>query len=355
MHDAIVIGAGQSGLAAAHALCAHGLTPVVLEAGTETAGSWPHYYDSLTSFSPARFSEMPGMPFAGDPDRYPHRDEVVDYLRRYATELDAEIRTETAVSSVERADGEGFVVRTADGDALTAAGLVAASGSFGNPHVPVLPGQDAFRGQQLHVADYRDPKGYAGQRVIVVGAGNSAIQVGYELAQVASVSLATRLPIVFFPQCLHGRDVHYWLTTTGFDQLPPQWLTQIIAHGFVMDTGDYENALKSGQMDRRPMFMGFDSDTIIWSDGGRETVDTIIYATGYRPNLAYLDPLGALESGAPKHSAGISTTHLGLVYVGLEFQRSFSSNTLRGVHRDAEYVLAPLAAYVRDAPTAVGL
>jgi putative flavoprotein involved in K+ transport len=76
---------------------------------------------------------------------------------------------------------------------------------------------------------------------------------------------------------------------------------------------------------------------------------------GYRPHLGYLGPLGALGGGMPLHREGISTTHPGLVYVGLEFQRSFSSNTLRGVHRDAEHVIRPLAAHVLGAPAAVGL
>src|SRR5687768_3727627 len=82
--DVIVVGAGQSGLAASRALHAHGLSPVVLEAANEPGGSWPRYYDSLTAFSPARYSALGGQTFAGDPDRYPHRDEVTDYLRHYA-------------------------------------------------------------------------------------------------------------------------------------------------------------------------------------------------------------------------------------------------------------------------------
>ena len=353
MHDVIVIGGGQSGLAAARALRAHGLRPVVLESGSEPVGSWPRYYDSLSAFSPVAYSAMPGVRFAGDPDHYPHRDEVVDYLRRYATGLDVEIRSGTTVTAVEHR--ERFVVHTAAGDTFAAPGVVAASGSFGNPHVPDLPARDAFDGRQLHVADYDNPGRYTGQRVVVVGAGNSAIQIAYELAQVATVTLATRRPIVFFPQILDGRDVHHWLTTSGFDRLPPQWLERIIADRFVMDTGGYRDALDSGQMDRRPMFSRFEGDSVVWTDGRREPVDAVIYATGYRPDLSYLEPLGALEAGAPKHAAGISTTHLGLVYVGLEFQRSFASNTLRGVHQDAEYVAAPLAAYLRDAPAAVGL
>ena len=103
--DAIVIGAGQSGLAAAHALRQAGLAPVVLEAGPEPVGSWPHYYDSLTLFSPARYSSLPGLSFPGDPDRYPHRDEVADYLRRYATHLEVDIRTGTRVDTITATPG----------------------------------------------------------------------------------------------------------------------------------------------------------------------------------------------------------------------------------------------------------
>lgn len=354
--DVVVIGAGQSGLAAARTLQAHGISPVVLEAGPEPAGSWPRYYDSLTLFSPARYSGMPGLDFPGDPDHYPHRDEVVAYLRRYAASLGADIHTRTPVTAVEAHARAGFVVHTATGQTFHTAGVVAATGSFGNPYVPVLPGQDRFTGRLLHVASYLSPHHYVGERVIVVGGGNSAVQVGYELAQVATVTMATRHPLTFHPQCRDGRDIHHWLEVTGFDLLPPQWLSHYLGDHWVVDTGKYRHALETGQLDRRPMFTGFDTDGVIWLDGMRERVDAVVFATGYRPDLDYLRPLGALDNeGMPLHSGGISATHPGLAYLGLEFQQSFSSNTLRGVHRDAEHVITPLAAHVRNAPAAVGL
>lgn len=353
--DVVVIGAGQSGLAAARAVRAHGISPLVLEAGSEPIGSWPRYYDSLTVFSPARYSGLPGLAFPGDPDHYPHRDAVVSYLRHYATTIDADIRTNTPVTAVEANANSGFLVHTAHGETIHTAGVVAATGSFGNPHLPRLLGQDQFTGSLLHVADYRNPKRHVSERIVVVGAGNSAIQVAYELAEVATVTLATRQPIKFLPQQRDGKDVHHWLVTTGFDLLPPQWLTRYVGGPLVSDAGEYQTALKTGRMIRRPMFTAFSPDGVIWADGTRETVDTVVFATGYRPNLSYLTPLGALEDGLPLHAGGTSITHPGLVYVGLDFQRSFSSNTLRGVHRDAEHVVAALAAHIGDAPAAVGL
>src|SRR6476620_11776257 len=134
MKDVVVVGGGQSGLAAARALRAVGLTPIVLEAGAEPVGSWPHYYDSLTLFSPAAYSGFPGFPFQGDPERYPPRGEVVDYLRAYAATLDVDIRTGRRVSAVESTGGRGFLVRTDIGEPIHTTAVVAASGSFGHPY-----------------------------------------------------------------------------------------------------------------------------------------------------------------------------------------------------------------------------
>lgn len=351
----VIIGAGQSGLAAARAVRDAGLRPLVLEAGERASGSWPHYYDSLRLFSPARYSSMPGVLFDGDPDHYPGRDEVADYLQRYAEHLGVEIRTRTRVTSVE-SDGVGFVVHTAGGESLRTAAVVAASGSFGNPIMPSIPGQEGFGGELLHVAGYRDPAAYAGKRVVIVGGGNSGVQVAYELAEVADVTLATLAPLSFLPQQIDGHDLHHWLGVTGFDRLPGAWLQQIVRKPLVLDTGDYRAAVESGRLDRRAMFTTFDGDELVWTDGSRERPDVVLLATGYRPSLDYLRPLGSLdEHGLPLHVDGLSTTHLGLVYLGLEFQRSFASNTLRGVSRDADYVIGPLAAHVRQAAAAIGL
>ena len=271
----------------------------------------------------------------GSPDHYPGRDEVADYLERYAARLDVEIQTNTRVETIQQ-DGKRFLVFTEGGRTFPASGIVAASGSFSNPYRPSIPGEEAFTGELSHVADYRNPTPYAGRRVIVVGAGDSAAQVAHELAPVATVTIATRHPVRFIPQRVGGQDVHFWLRTTGFDTLPAVWLSKITGDSVVTDSVGFEQTLAEGRVDRRPMFIALDGGRVVWSDGQREPVDAIILATGYRPSLHYLRGLGALdEHAAPMHAGGISSTHVGLVYVGLEFQRSYASNTLRGVSDDA--------------------
>jgi len=111
---------------------------------------------------------------------------VTDYLERYAARLDVEIQTNTRVETIQQ-DGKAFLVLTEDGRVVPASGIVAESGSFSNAYRPSFPGEEACTGELSHVADHRNPAPYVGQRVIVVGAGDSAAQVANELAPLATV------------------------------------------------------------------------------------------------------------------------------------------------------------------------
>ncbi|WP_285730567.1 NAD(P)-binding domain-containing protein [Nocardiopsis sp. ATB16-24] len=282
----------------------------------------------------------------GDPDRYPHRDEVVAYLREYASHLDADLRCGQLVERTER-DGDGFVLTTADGSQVRTPAVVSATGGFTRPHRPTLPGLADFTGTVLHAAGYRSPEPFAGQRVVVVGGGNSGVQIATELADMARGSLATRTPVAWANQRPLGRDVHWWFVRSGLDAAP---LRRIWERGPVLvnDDGRYRAAFASGNPDQREMFTRLEGEKVVWADGTVEKMDTVLLATGYRPTLDHLAATGALDShGSPLHRGGVSTTAPGLGYVGLEFQRSFSSATLRGVGRDARHVVQRLLAHVR--------
>lgn len=337
-YDALVIGAGQAGLAAGYHLKQAGLRFAILESGAAPGGSWRSYYDSLVLFSPAEYSSLPGLPFPGDPDHYPTRDEVVAYLRDYAATFDLPVISDARVATVDR-DGDLFRVTTTAGATFVSRSVIAATGSFGNPYVPDIPGRSEYRGRVLHAFDYREPSPFAGQRIVVVGGANSAVQIGVELARVARVTLALRSRIFFTPQRILGKDGHFWLRVLGLDR--SRFLSDQSTP--VVDAGHYRKAVRAGRPDTRPMFTRFTERGVVWRDGTTEDVDTVILATGYRPNLRYLSPLGALNpNGMPLQKRGVSTTVPGLFYVGLSGQRNFASATLRGVGPDAEVVVERL-------------
>jgi len=347
-YDALVIGAGQAGLAAAYHLQRRSLRFALLEAGGRAAGSWPQHYDSLTLFSPARHAALPGLPFPGDPDHYPQRDEVADYLEGYARHFRFPVLPGSEVGEV-LVTGRGFRVLTADGRALHTRTLVAATGTYRKPFLPQLPGQDTFGGRVLHSLHYRRPQPFAGQRVVVVGAGNSAVQIAAELAQVARVSLATRSAVKFFPQRLLGRDVHDWIAWLRVDQLPLGVFGRLPSPGSVFDAGRYRQALEHRQPDRRPMFRRFSARGVVWADSSEEAVDSVIFATGYRANLDFLRGTGALGAGGEPHQRlGRSLTVPGLYFAGLSGQRALASGTLRGAGRDAEVVVRQLERFLRS-------
>lgn len=349
IYDAIVIGGGQAGLAAGYHLKRAGLNFVILEAGAQATGSWQRFYESLKLFSPARYSSLPGMPFPGDPDAYPSRDEVVDYLRCYAQTFELPILTNQAVERVEQQDG-GFLISTSS-QTFQSRSLIAATGSFSRPHLPEFEGQAAYSGQILHSSAYKNPEAFKNQSVLMIGAGNSAVQIATELAQLAQVTLSSREALHFRRQRILGQDIHFWFRLTGFDSWQrqfPQWNPARVKSIGVLDTGIYQAAFASGNPAYHSFFERFTEEGLQWSDGSRQSFDTVIFATGFRPNLPYLQGLGALdEHGNALHSKGISTSVQGLYFVGISGQRSFASATLRGVGEDAAYIIRDLKAFLR--------
>ncbi|MFB9474085.1 hypothetical protein [Nonomuraea salmonea] len=146
-----------------------------------------------------------------------------------------------------------------------------------------------------------------GGHVVVVGTGNSAVQIAYELAAERRVTLVGRTPIRFVEQCPLGRDLHFWFRVTGFDRLPPA-RAEAPPPSPVLDDGRYRRALREGRYAWRAMFTRLEGDQAVWPDGRRERVDAVLLATGYRPDLPYLAEMGALAGdGRPRQRRGLRT------------------------------------------------
>src|SRR5690606_10827601 len=195
--DVVVIGGGQAGLATAFYLRRTGLSWVVLDAQDRPGGAWLHTWESLRLFSPARFSSLPGWVMEGGPDYYPTRDEAIDYLERYEERYGLHVDRPTRVTAVTRA-GDRLRVRTDRADWLASA-VVSATGSRERPYMPPYPGGGDFRGVQRHAARYRSPSPFLGQRVLVIGGGNSGAQMLAEVSRVSDASWVTLTEPTFLP------------------------------------------------------------------------------------------------------------------------------------------------------------
>ncbi|KKI90947.1 hypothetical protein WQ54_17770, partial [Bacillus sp. SA1-12] len=298
-----------------------------------------------TLFSPACYSSLPGLRFPGNESRYPTKEEVISYLKEYAKHFNLNIRTGEKVTVVRKV-GDLFEIETLK-SVYYSKTVISATGAFANPNLPAIEGSEYFKGNIIHSSQYKNVDEYKNQRVVVVGGGNSAIQIAYELAKVANVTIASRKPLSFTPQRLLGKDIHFWLKLTGVDTL--FYGRKFASKVSIMDTGIYKEAIVKKTPDSRRMFTKYTEGGVVWSKGNEEQVNTVIYATGYIYNMHYLIPLKNTidKYNSPRQDKGLSSTIDGLYYVGLSGQRSFSSATIRGVGSDAKYVVKKIGYYLK--------
>ncbi|MFJ8297533.1 flavin-containing monooxygenase [Streptomyces sp. NPDC094447] len=341
-----VVGAGQSGLAVGYHLRRAGVECVLLDAGGEVGETWERRWDSLTLFTSAQFSGLPGLPFPGEGRHYPGKDEVVAYLRDYAERFDLPVLADHRVLSVRR-DGDGFLLRTTRG-ACRAGRVVIATGAFGVPRVPEFAGALGPDVSALHTSEYRSPAQLAPGTVVVVGDGNSGRQIAAELSGTHEVVLscggAVSPPL---PQTVVGRDMFWWMSVLGVMRLPVSMqapdpvvgdrVPGLVAAGSIRTVGRITAA---------------DGAELLTADGERVKPSTVIWATGFRTDWSWLDPDMLDDEGQPRHTEGVGAVP-GSYYLGLYRMRTRGSALIGFVGRDAEHIAGAIAAGVRgeDATT----
>ena len=212
--DVLVIGAGQAGLAVGHHLRASGLVFQLLERQPRIGESWRMRYTSLTLFTPRSYSALPGLALTGDPDGFPTKDEIADYLEVYAGHFGLPIRLDAEVRSLERIDA-GFQAALADGSVVEARAVVIASGAFQTPVIPALATGLSVEVCQLSADRYRDSASVPAGTVLVVGDGASGRHVARELAATHRVLLAGGRSRRLTPDRILRRSTFWWLDRLG--------------------------------------------------------------------------------------------------------------------------------------------
>ena len=336
--DVAVIGAGQAGLSVGRLLSRSDLEFVMLDAEDGPGAAWRHAWDSLRLFSPAFWSSIPGIIFPGGRNYYPIREEVIDYLTMYERRYRLPIRRPVWVRAVRVHDRERLRVETGQG-AWLARYVVSATGSWRNPFIPDVPGREAFEGVQIHSAHYQAPDQFQGQRVLVVGGGNSGAQIHAELSLVADSTWVTRREPHFLPDDVDGRALfdrataRYQARQEGRD--PKRSVESIL--GDIVMLPPVRAARDRGDLVAVRMFERFTPRGVIWSDGRVEAIDAVIWCTGFRPALDHLRPLGLIEADGHILTQGTrSVREPRLWLVGYGEWTGYASATLIGVGRTAK-------------------
>lgn len=347
-----IIGAGSSGVAVAKALLQQGVRFDCFEKGSQLGGMWRYEndnglssaYRSLhidTSRKSLQYSDFP-IP-AHMPDFLSHW-QVVDYLEAYAQHFGVtpHVRFGTEVRSVEPADGGHWHVTLADGQVRRYRSVVVANGHLWSPRLPHFPGH--FSGRQMHSHHYRTPGDFEGQNVLVVGIGNSAVDIAVDLCRSArSVTLSTRRGAWVVPKYIMGVPTDRW---SGFlarsFRLPTPWVRRIMGRLIYLAVGDQERVgvpkpahpiwrehacvsqdllpyVGHGWISIRRNVKELQGDRVAFEDGHVQPFDAIIHATGYKTEFPFLRPevFHVPDGDARLYRRMVAPDRPGLYFAGL--------------------------------------
>jgi dimethylaniline monooxygenase (N-oxide forming) len=368
-----IIGAGAAGLITAKVMLQAGLRDLtVFETGSDLGGLWNYGNDSGSSVAyrtlhintDTEITQLSDFPFAKGVAPYAHHTEMLGYLRSFADHFGVteRIRFSTTVTRVTPGpDGAGWIIETSDGDTESYDSVIVATGHLHSPRLPELPG--TFDGTYVHSAAYREPLPYAGQRVCVIGLGNSACDIANDLSTVASrLVVSSRTGTVIWPKFVFGYPLTrlaakftrvplvppalasrafkafnrvmvwaMWGSMESYGITPPERKTHPTSNQFFL------SHVKYGRIEIKPSISAISGSTMTFADGTSEDFDAVIAATGYTVAFPFLDPalIGNDDTHLPLYKRVVPPEHRGLYLIGY-FNLDWASNPV--YERQASWV-----------------
>jgi putative flavoprotein involved in K+ transport len=343
--DVVVIGGAQAGLSVGYHLARAGLRFVILDGGARIGDSWRQRWDSLRLFTPARLDGLDGLPFPAPAHAFPTKDEMADYLERYADHFRLPVRTGMKVTRVCR-DGAGYLVE-ANGETFAARHVVVAMATYQQPSLPAYAGALDGTIVQLPARDYRNPGQLRPGPVLIAGAGNSGAEIALELGRAGHhIFMAGRDvgAIPFRMSTFIGHHLGRFVLRVVFHRLLTvrtpigrKVRPKAIAHGGPLIRVKSPD-LKAVGVERTPRVMGVKDGRPLLEDGHVLDVANVVWCTGYRASHGFLELPIFDAQGEPRHEGGVVAGQPGLYFVGLHFGYAMSSTMIHGVGRDARRI-----------------
>ncbi len=331
--DTIIVGAGQAGLSVARFLKEAGRSFLILDKNSEIGVSWENRYDSLILDSFAKYTNLEGFPFPGDPLHHPLKHEVVDYLKSFAKHFDLHPQFSTEVLKINK-EGNEFIV-TANKAVYHSKFVVLATGPFEKPFVPESAKNISEDTYQIHAIDYKNPSELKIGTTLVVGGGNSGTEIAEEVAESGRKVLFSYKGDL---KSVRSTHLSQWLAyRLGFAHVPKNtllgklilWYTRGKAVGV-----DVKSLLGNPNIKSIGEFLGVENGEMIFSKGKVRKVANIIWATGYKSDFSIVS-VPSFDPGL--QNRGI-TNISGLYILNIRWQYSKSSSHLAGISRDAKYI-----------------
>ena len=340
----VIIGGGQAGLSVGYYLKRRGLPFVILDANARVGDAWRSRWDSLRLFTPARYNGLAGMRFPAKGDTFPSKDAMADFLEAYATRFDLRVMSGVRADSLSK-HGDRFIVSSGD-HRFEADHVVIAMSNYQTPRIPPFAGDLEPSITQLHSSEYKNPAQLKHGGLLIVGAGNSASELGIELARTHKTWMAGKetghvpfrieTPIARHLLIRIVRFVGQHVLSVGTPigrKIRPKMLPKAgplvrVKPKDLLAAGIERVGRVTGVRDGLPVV-----------EGGRALdVSNVVWCTGYHPGFSWVDLPVFGEDGEPMHHSGIVDSEPGLYFVGLFFLHSMTSDTVTGVRRDAHRI-----------------
>ena len=348
MKDYIIIGAGQSGLAIAYHLNKKNANYLIVDANSETGAPWLKRWDSLKLFTPSEFNSLPGMKFPYKKGHYANKYEVADYLKAYVAKFKIQIEFNHKITSLKKQNGH-FILES-ESKKFESKNVIIATGPFHKPFTPSCHTKISKEILQIHSEHYKSPNQLQNGATLVVGAGDSGVQILNEVSKTnRTVYFSGNTKIMSIPQEILGKTLWWWFHKVGFLTANKySWIGKKLSESGQPVIGtDVKELFKNKNITCVGRTLNANDKTIIFEKQKITDIKNIIWATGFKPNFNWIDGIELDDSHYPKNYRGVSDID-GLYFLGLPWLYTRGSATLGGVKKDADYLNTYLSKKEKD-------